>query len=68
MRLLRALDVPVATVTILRFGQCTVVGVERFDGRLSSRGWLRLPQEDFAQAFGVAPDNKFGRSDDLKLE
>lgn len=59
MQLLRAFDMPVATVAILRFGERKVLGVERFDRRLSSRGWLRLPQEDFAQACGVGPDNKY---------
>jgi serine/threonine-protein kinase HipA len=60
MQLLRACDVPAAQVAILRFGEHTVLGVERFDRRWSpGAGWLRLPQEDFAQVFGVDPESKY---------
>lgn len=60
MRLLRAYGVPAAQVAILQFGEQKVLGVERFDRRWSAQaGWLRLPQEDFAQVFGVDPDDKY---------
>lgn len=60
MQLLRAYDVPTATVAMLQFGAQKVLGVERFDRRLASAGWwLRLPQEDFAQVLGVDPAHKY---------
>jgi serine/threonine-protein kinase HipA len=60
MRLLAAFDVPVAPVVPLRFEDRRVLAVERFDRRPSGKGgWLRLPQEDFAQAFGVSPAVKY---------
>jgi len=58
--LLAALGVPVASTTIGRFGAQQVLIVERFDRRMSSEGWwLRLPQEDFAQVYGVDPARKY---------
>lgn len=60
MELLRAFGAPAAQVALLRFGEHRVLGVERFDRRWSAtQGWLRLPQEDFAQVFGVHPDSKY---------
>lgn len=60
MRLLRAFEVPSANVEMARFGKQAVLCVERFDRRLSDEGWwMRLPLEDFAQAFGVAPIRKY---------
>lgn len=60
MQLLHAYGVPAATVAMLQFGLQKVLGVERFDRRLASTGgWLRLPQEDFAQALGVDPTHKY---------
>ena len=60
MRLLRAFDVPVANVKMVRFGSQGALCVERFDRRLSEKGWWqRLPVEDFAQVFGVAPNRKY---------
>jgi serine/threonine-protein kinase HipA len=59
-RLLQGFDVPVATAEILRFGDMKALCVERFDRRWTADGrLLRLPQEDFAQVFGVAPDIKY---------
>lgn len=59
-QILHAFGVPAAKVAILRFGNQKVLGVERFDRRLSTEGWwLRLPLEDFAQVFGVDPNNKY---------
>jgi len=63
MQVLHAFGVPAAKVAILRFGKQKVLAVERFDRRLSTEGWwLRLPQEDFAQVFGVDPNNKYEES------
>lgn len=60
MRLLRAFGIPSAHVEIVRFGKQRVLCVERFDRRLSDEGWwMRLPLEDFAQAFGMAPNRKY---------
>ncbi|MDF1895296.1 type II toxin-antitoxin system HipA family toxin [Rahnella contaminans] len=52
---------PVARSEIASFGTQKVLVVERFDRRWSQDGsWLmRLPQEDFCQALGVAPALKY---------
>jgi serine/threonine-protein kinase HipA len=52
---------PVAQCDMTRFGRQKVLVVERFDRRWSQDGsWLmRLPQEDFCQALGVAPALKY---------
>ncbi|MFV0662089.1 type II toxin-antitoxin system HipA family toxin [Denitromonas sp.] len=60
LRLLAAFGVPVAESQLLRFGQQRVLSVTRFDRRRSAQGrWLRLPQEDFAQVFGIDPNLKY---------
>ena len=60
MRLLEAFGLKAAKVDIISFGKQKVLAVERFDRVLSRHGWLiRLPQEDFAQAAGVHPDQKY---------
>jgi serine/threonine-protein kinase HipA len=60
MRLLDAFSVKTAKVEMLTFGSQKVLCVERFD-RIHSRDgwWIRLPQEDFAQAAGVHPESKY---------
>lgn len=59
-RLLQAFDVPVAKAGIVQFGDMKALCVERFDRRWMADGrLLRLPQEDFAQVFGVPPDIKY---------
>ncbi|MFT4102939.1 MAG: type II toxin-antitoxin system HipA family toxin [Burkholderiaceae bacterium] len=60
-RILAAYGVPVALGDIGVFGRRKTLIVPRFDRRLSTDGtWLlRLPQEDFAQVFGVGPDAKY---------
>ena len=59
-QLLQAFGVSAAKADILVFGKQKVLAVERFDRALSRQGWLmRLPQEDFAQAAGVHPDQKY---------
>lgn len=61
LRLLEAFGLPVAQAELARFGPREVLVVERFDRRWSRDGsWLmRLPQEDFCQALGVAPALKY---------
>jgi serine/threonine-protein kinase HipA len=59
-RLLQAFDIPVAKAEIVQFGEMKALCVERFDRRWMADGrLLRLPQEDFAQVFGVPPDIKY---------
>jgi serine/threonine-protein kinase HipA len=59
-QLLQAFGIKAASADILAFGKQKVLAVERFDRTLSRQGWLiRLPQEDFAQAAGVHPDQKY---------
>jgi serine/threonine-protein kinase HipA len=61
LRLLQAYGLDVAHADIRRFGTQRVLVVERFDrARHPQEGWLmRLPQEDFCQATGVAPHRKY---------
>jgi serine/threonine-protein kinase HipA len=63
MHILGAYGLPVAATEILQFGSQKVLGVERFDRRLTSDGHtlLRLPQEDFCQALGLPPHLKYQR-------
>lgn len=60
-RVLHAYDVPVAMGEMACFGETRVLVVPRFDRRLSEDGawYVRLPQEDFAQVFGVRPEAKY---------
>ncbi len=45
---------------MVQFGEMKALCVERFDRRWLADGrLLRLPQEDFAQVFGVPPDIKY---------
>ena len=58
--ILRHFSLPVAACEIAQFEEQKVLVVERFDRRLSERGyWLRLPQEDFCQATGTPPGAKY---------
>jgi len=61
MQLLRAFDLPVANTSIGRFEDQRTLVVERFDRRLSEDGtwWIRLPQEDLCQAFGLPSSRKY---------
>ena len=58
---LRAYGLPVPDAALLRFGAARVLAVERFDRRLHSSGrwWLRLPQEDLCQAYGLPTRAKY---------
>lgn len=62
LKFMEALGFDVAKVDIVTFADHTpVLVVERFDRRRHSSGsWiLRLPQEDFCQALGVGPAQKY---------
>ena len=60
MRLMNALELPVADTAIANFGKKKVLVVERFD-RLwtKDKRLLRLPQEDCCQALSVPPTCKY---------
>ena len=60
MRILNALNIPVANTDIVDFdGQIALV-VERFDRRWTSDGrLLRVPQEDCCQALSIQPTRKY---------
>jgi serine/threonine-protein kinase HipA len=58
----REFGLPVANCQIGIFGERKVLIVERFDRRLQGNAWwLRLPQEDFCQASGLASEHKYER-------
>lgn len=68
LTLLRELGLPAAACEVQTFGSQTVLCVERFDRQwqLNHRGqpWIvRLPQEDFCQALGLSPDEKYEVTD-----
>jgi len=75
LQFLKAFGVPTANAELGQFGRQKVLIVERFDRRWSKDStWLmRLPQEDFCQALGVAPAIKYesdggpGIHDGMKL-
>jgi serine/threonine-protein kinase HipA len=60
-QILNAFEVPVARCEIGQFGAQQALIVERFDRQLHSSGshWLRLMQEDFAQATGTPWHRKY---------
>ncbi len=60
-QILAAFEVPIASCKMQRFGDQKVLVVERFDRRLANdkSWWIRLPQEDFCQALGVSPHQKY---------
>lgn len=62
LKFMEALGFDVAKADIVTFADHTpVLAVERFDRKMHSSGtWiLRLPQEDFCQALGVGPAQKY---------
>ncbi|WP_321782169.1 type II toxin-antitoxin system HipA family toxin [Paraburkholderia sp. J94] len=60
LALLAAYGLPASSARIVTFGAQKVLAVERFDRAVSRTGaLLRLPQEDFCQALGVAPHLKY---------
>ena len=61
MQLLAAFGLPVANTSMGQFGDQRALVVERFDRRLARDGthWLRLPQEDMCQVFGLPSSRKY---------
>ncbi|MCX7250100.1 MAG: type II toxin-antitoxin system HipA family toxin [Burkholderiales bacterium] len=61
LRILKAYGLPVASAEMAQFEDQRVLVVERFDRQLHKSGnwWLRLPQEDFCQALGCSPNQKY---------
>ena len=61
MHLIEAFGIPVADTMLGSFEDQRALIVERFDRRLSRdrRWWLRLPQEDMCQVFGLPPSSKY---------
>jgi serine/threonine-protein kinase HipA len=59
--ILRAMGLPVAHTEMAEFAGQKVLIVERFDRAWMDDGqWIaRLPQEDFCQALGYSPDQKY---------
>ena len=60
-KIVDALGLPVAPTSMATFGGQTVLVVDRFDREwMENNAWVaRLPQEDFCQVLGVAPDQKY---------
>jgi serine/threonine-protein kinase HipA len=60
-KLLSAVGLPTAQSEILHFGEWSCLAVKRFDRKLAPNQawWMRLPQEDFCQALGVPPRQKY---------
>jgi serine/threonine-protein kinase HipA len=60
-RILAAYGLPMAASTLASFDGQRCLIVERFDRRLHPGGnhWLRLPVEDFCQATGTPPEQKY---------
>ena len=60
-QILSALGLPVASTSMATFGGQTVLVVERFDREWQDgNAWIaRLPQEDFCQALGIPPGQKY---------
>jgi serine/threonine-protein kinase HipA len=60
MRILAALNIPVANTEICDFGDQRALAVERFDRQWTNDGrLLRVPQEDCCQAMSVPPSRKY---------
>lgn len=58
-QILKAYGLPVAECGMARFSEYRVLIVKRFD-RAPASGWIaRLPQEDFCQALGCSPSQKY---------
>lgn len=60
-QIISELGLPVAPTDMAKFGERTVLVVERFDREWMDDGsWIaRLPQEDFCQALGISPKQKY---------
>jgi serine/threonine-protein kinase HipA len=60
MRVAKAIDLPAAEVSTMVVGGRKLIVVERYDRRVEDDGTVhRLHQEDFCQATGIAPSDKY---------
>ena len=62
LEIARNFGLPAAKTEVLRFGKQKAIVVERFDRKKSKepkKDLLRLPTEDFCQALGVSPAQKY---------
>lgn len=61
LRLMERFGLPVAEARMESFDGERALVVTRFDRRLAGDGgwWLRLPQEDMCQAFGLPPSRRY---------
>lgn len=61
LRLMAAFGIPVAEAAMAHFEGQPALVVSRFDRRLARDGrwWMRLPQEDMCQAFGLPPSRRY---------
>jgi serine/threonine-protein kinase HipA len=60
MRVAKRLGLSVADVDVFSIGSRNLLAVTRFDRIVHADGTLeRVHQEDFCQAFGILPDNKY---------
>lgn len=59
MALARALGLPAASSTVMRFENEVVFVVERYDRQATDGGVIRIHQEDMCQALGVPPTHRY---------
>lgn len=61
MEIVRQFGLPVANAEVGRFEDQKALIVERFDRALSRdrKWWMRIPQEDCCQAFGLPPSRRY---------
>lgn len=59
LELARAIDLPAAESDVVQFDDIPVLAVKRFDRFGAGDNVVRLHQEDFCQALGVHPRNKY---------
>lgn len=63
LSLARALGLPTASSSVMRFGDETAIVVERYDRRIAGKGIVRIHQEDMCQALGLPPTRKYENED-----
>lgn len=68
LKLCQNMGLPSAEAEMARFGDKSVLIVERFDRQIDGKRILRLPQEDMCQALGVPPDAKYQSDGGPKME
>ncbi|MEZ5857363.1 MAG: type II toxin-antitoxin system HipA family toxin [Hyphomicrobiaceae bacterium] len=59
LTLARALGLPAAASTVMRFGEEVAFVTERYDRQITGRGIARIHQEDMCQALGLPPTKKY---------